>query len=362
MRIPTFSLLAVLALLAAACGGGTTDTTSPDSTTSTLAEPAPEAVVLSYGLEPGTSFSYEVDMDQAIDLMTSGDPTAMGEDEIPAQMSLQISGTSTLTHTISEGPEPGTFEVNITGDFSNLEFSGTIDGEPVEEAEIPDIAELDPIDVTVIVDEQGNVIPEDEALGEDFLGGLGGLGGLDMLGQIGAAGGAGQFVGPPLSDEEVTVGDTWSETIETPTLPDDDPITTLIESEVVGTDSVDGAEVFIIETTTTTSPIEFDLAELLLGLMSAFMPEEASEEERAEIDAIADEIRFAFSVDETVSEMTTWFDHDAGVSRQAEFSNSTHMVMDMNVPDEATGELVGLEMDMGISQDISYRLTDSSGP
>jgi hypothetical protein len=34
----------------------------------------------------------------------------------------------------------------------------------------------------------------------------------------------------------------------------------------------------------------------------------------------------------------------------------------MNVPDEATGELVGLEMDMGISQDISYRLTDSSGP
>jgi hypothetical protein len=356
MRIRTISLIALLALVVAACGGeAESTTTSPQETTT----PVPEAVVLSYSLETGTTYQYQVDIDQTIDLTSTGDTTAMGVEEIPGEASINIQGTSDFTYTVSDGPEPGTFEVDIVGDFSDLEFSGTVDGEPVDSSEIPEIAEMEPVDVTIVVDEQGNVIPDDSSgPGEDF---LGGLGGLDMLDQLGAAAGTGQFVGPPLSEDEVTVGDTWSETIEVPTMPGADPVTTRVESEVVGTDTIDGSEVFVIETTSTTGAVEFDLAELLIGFMSSFMPEGATEEEQAELDAIIDELRFVFSIDETVSDMTSWFDLEAGLSRQTALASDTHMVMDVNIPDETTGEMVEFAMDMNLSQQITYRLTGSGG-
>lgn len=356
MRIRTLSLIAFLALIVAACGGEaeSTTTTTPESTTT----PAPEAVVLSYSLEAGTTYQYEVDMDQAIELTSTGETTAMGGgEEIPAEASINIQGTSVFTYTVSDGPEPGTFEIDIVGDFSDLDFSGTVDGESVDSSEIPEMAEMEPVDVTIVVDEQGNVIPDDSTgLGEDF---LGGLGGLDMLDQFGAAAGTGQFVGPPLSEDEVTVGDTWSETIEVPSMPGADPVTTQVENEVVGTDTIDESEVFVIETTSTTGAVEFDLAEFLIGFMSSFMPEGATDEDRAQLDAIIDELRFAFSIDETVSDMTTWFDPETGLSRQAELASDTHMVMDINIPDETTGEMVEFAMDMNLTQQITYRLTDS---
>lgn len=361
MRIRTLSLITILALTIAGCNGeGTEDTstTSAPDVTTTAPQPEAEAMLLSYSLEPGATYSYEVTMDQVIDLTSSGDTAALGEqEELPGEMSLTVNGTSTFTHTVSEGPEAGTFEVNIVGDFSALEFGGTIDGEPVDESEIPELAEMEPVDVTIVVDEQGNVIPEDSDLSTDL---LGGMGGLDMLDQFGAAAGIGQFVGPPLSEEEVAVGDTWSETIEVPAMPDADPITTRIDSEVVETDTIDGVEVLVIDTTTTTSPIEFDLAQLLVGFMTAFIPEDATEEERAEIDALVEQLRFAFSIDESVADMTTWFDHEAGLSRQAEIASDTSMVMDIKIPDETTGELVEFAMDMTIGQNVTYRLVDSS--
>jgi hypothetical protein len=359
MRIRTVTLTVLLALVAASCGGGADDTTTsssgPQETTTTT--PAVEAMVLSYSLEAGTSYQYEVNLDQTIDLTSTGNTTALGEKDIPGDASINIQGTSVFTYTVSEGPEPGTFEIAIVGDFSDLEFSGEVDGEPADSSEIPELAEMEPVDVTIVVDEQGNVIPDDTSgLGEDF---LGGLGGFDMLDQFGAAAAIGQFVGPPLSEDEVTVGDTWSETIEVPAMPGSEPVTTKVENEVVGTDTIDDAEVFVIETTSTTGAIEFDLAEFLIGFMSSFMPEEATDEEKAQLDAIIAELRFAFSIDESVAEMTSWFDFEAGLTRQAELANDSHMVMDINVPDDSTGEMVEFAMDMNLAQEITYRLTGS---
>jgi hypothetical protein len=359
MRHRHFTLLTILALVVAACGGeGTEDSTTSSAAESTTTTASVEAVELSYTLEPGASYQYEVDMNQTIDLSTSGDTSALGQGEdLPGDMSLVMAGTTTFTYGVAEGPETGTYEVTISGDFSDLEFSGTIDGEQVDSSEIPEMAEMEPVDVTIVVDEQGNVIPDDSAgPGEDL---LGGLGGMNMLDQFGAAT-PGQFIGPPFSDGEFTVGDTWSETVETPMMPDADPIVTTVESEVASSDEVDGNEVFVIETTSTTSAFEFDLGELLIGFMTAFVPEDATEEELAELDAIVEQLRFAFSVDESTSNMTTWFDYAAGVSRQAEVTGDTHMVMDVNIPDETTGDLAEFEMDMTIGQDLTYRLIDGS--
>jgi len=366
MRTRTFTLLAVLALVVAACSGsdagdGATTTLSVAETTSTTTLPTPEAIQLSYALEPGASHEYEVEVDQTIDMSTSGDTSALGEaegEDVPSEMSIQVNGTSVFTHAVAEGPEPGTFEITITGDFSDMEFDGTIDGEPVDPSEIPDMAEMDPVDVTIVVDEQGNVIPDDSGgLGDEL---FGGLGGLDMMDQLGAGGGTGRFIGPPFPDGEVTVGDTWSDTVEIPTMPGEDPVVTEIVSEVVGTDTIDDIETLVIETTNSTSAIEFDLAELLIGFMTAFVPEDMSEEEQAELDALVEDLRFAFMVDPQVMELTTWFDSDAGLARQAELSGDTHLVMDMNIPDETTGELVEFALDMNIDQHVTYRLIGST--
>lgn len=362
MRTRTVTLLTVISLLAVACSGGGSDgsgTTNAGADDPGTTVAGPEAVQLSYSLEAGTTNTYEVDMDQTIEMTATGDSTAMGDEGLPGDLSINMVGTSTFTHTVSEGPEPGTFEVHIVGDFSDLTFSGTVDGEPVDESEIPDMAQMGPIDTTLVVDEQGNVIPEDLEGIEDGL--LGDFGGLDMLQGLGGGSAAlGQFVGPPLTEEEVTVGDTWSETIEVPSLPDSDPVVTQVDSEVVGVEDLNGNEVFVIETTTTTSPVEFDLAQILVGFMTAFVPEDASDEERAEIDALVEQLRFVVSVDETVADLTTRFDPADGLAKQADFANTSHMVMDVNIPDETTGDLVAFGMDMTITQDVSYRLTDSS--
>lgn len=367
------SLIAVLALVLAACNPGddaATETSDTDdtATTTTVAAEAPEAVQLSYSLEAGTSLTYEVEMDQSIQMDIEGDPSALsdgGDEEIPQSMDLNMVGTSVFTHSVAEGPEPGTYEITITGDFSDMEITGTLDGEPIAEGDesvIPDdFTGMDPVEKTIIVDEQGNLIPSDDDTGGDILGDLGGMGGLDMLDDFGAAAGdPGQFIGPPFSDEEVTVGDSWSETIEIPTLPGDDPITTTVDSEVVSSEDRDGVEVFVIETTTSTTAIEFDFADILIGFMTAFLPEDASEEELAEIEQITSQLRFAFAVDPSETQMTTWFDPEAGVAVEADMAAASHVVMDIAVPDEESGEVVELFMDMTIDSNISYRIVDDA--
>jgi len=361
MRIRDFTLFVVVALVAAACSpsttaDSTTTTLGPETTTTVAAPAVPEPVSLTYSLQAGDHYTFDVDLDQTIDMTATGDPSALGEDEIPGAMSIRVAGTTSFDYSVADGPEPGTYEVTIKGDFSDLEFTGTIDGQPVDSSDIPEFANMEPIDATVVVDEQGNVIPDESGLDEDF---MGSLGGLEALGQLGSSGNAGQFIGPPFTEDEVTVGDTWSETVETPTLPGDDPITTQIDSEVVATDTIEGHEVFVIDTVTTTSAFKFDLGEILIGFMLAFAPEGASEEEQAQLDAIADQLKFAFSVDDTVSNLTTWFDYEAGLARRADYANTTHMVMDINLPDETTNELIAFGMDMTIHQDVSYRLSDA---
>jgi hypothetical protein len=367
MRTRSFSLLVVLGVVVAACGetaeSTTTTATAVESTSTTVeaittTTPAPEveASLLSYTLEPGLSLQYEVDLDQSIEMATTGDPSALGEDEdFPGDMSVRIRGTSIFTYSVSEGPEPGTFAVTITGEFSGMELTGTIDGEPADAEDVPEMTETLPVDVTVIVDEQGNVI-SDDSMG--FADGL--FGGLGLLDQFVEGPDLGHFIGPPFPDNEVGVGDSWSETSEVDAMLEDGPIVTHVESEVVDRASVDGAEVLVIETRSTTTAISFDLAEMIIGFMMAFVPEEEDSEELAEMEELIENLRFAFFMDETVSDMTTWFDAGAGVSRRAELGSGLRMTIDANVPDDTTGEMVAFAMDMSLDQTLTYRLIDGA--
>lgn len=352
------SVVTLLALVAAACGGGTADptTTSGDATIETPAPvDVPNAQLLSYSLEAGTEYQYEIDLVQSIDMTATGEGAAAEDEEFPGDASIDVAASAVFTYTVADGPEEGTYAVTIKGEFTNIAVDGTVDGESIsDQADIPemaDLAGLDPIDITVLVDEQGNIVGDDTELADPLAGMFGDLG---ALGTDTAPGmNPGQFVGIPLSDDEVTVGDTWSEEIETPGL-DEEPIVTSTNSTVTGTDTVDGTEVLVIETTTSTSPIEFDLAEFLIGFLTAFGTPEG--EDAAEFDAMIEQIRFFISVTDADSESTTRFDPEAGIARQYELSAGATMFMDINVPDEESGEISGFTIDLTIDQDLEYRL------
>jgi hypothetical protein len=344
----------------AACGGTTeTSTTAGSDITSTSAPSSTEAALLSYSLTAGDEFQYEVGLDQHIELEASGDAAAMGEEEIPGEAVVDIAGTAVFTHTVADGPEEGTYEIHIVGEFDDVSVTGTVDGEPVDSSEVPDFASMEPVDVTVVVDEQGNVI---SAGGEDIEDPLGGMfGELGSMGSSAPAPGLdpGQFFGPLFSDDEVAVGDTWSDEIETPGL-GDEPVVTSITSTITGVEQFDGAEVYVIDTTSTTSPIEFDLAEFFRGMFGAFIPEEATAEETAEFEELMSQLKFLMSIDGTTADGTSRFDAGAGVARQSEISAGTHIVMDMMIPDDTTGEMIAFQMEMTIDQGITYHLI--SGP
>lgn len=361
MSVRVSSLFAALVLVLAACsadeGATTTSAAAPEQTVSPTGQ-QPEPAVLSYTLEPGSVLTYEVDLVQQIDLTSEGDGSAVGEEEIPGEMSISLTGTTTLTHSISEGPEAGTYEVRIQGEFDDLSVEGTSDGEPVESGDIPEVAEMAPIDVTIVVDDKGRSVAQGAEQGD--LGGV--LGGPEGFGDLTPGTDLGRLVGPPLPEEPVTVGDTWSDTIETPMLMggDGESIATDTTSELTGTDSIAGEDVLVIDTQMVTSSIEFDLAEFLAGFFSALAPEGASAEDNAELEALMEDLRLLFNIDEVVEDATTWFDAEAGVARQAELASSTHMTMDVNMPDETTGEMLGLMLDMTVDQTVTYRLVDST--
>jgi hypothetical protein len=260
---------------------------------------------------------------------------------------------------VSAGPEPGTYEVHITGEFADVAATGEVDGESVDTSDIPDFAVPKPVDVTVVVDEQGNIVPqgpEGESPLGDLFGGLGGgLGGAAPTPGLEP----GQFIGPPLPDEEVAVGDTWTEEIEKPG-PGEEPIVTSITSTVSGVEDLEGTEVLVIDSNATTSLIEFDLAELFAGMLGAMAPEGTPDEQTAEFEEMIEQIRMQITVDETTADSRTWFDAAEGVAKQSETNAATSISMDMNVPDETTGEMAGFVMDMTLDQDITYRLI--SGP
>jgi hypothetical protein len=354
MRKSLLILLALLSLVVASCGGEQGDVTT------TLDESevdVPDAVLLSYELAAGDIFVYDVDLTQTITMTAEGDGGSVtGDEEIPEAADIEITASGTVTYDVAAGTEDGTYEVTITGEFDDLTATGTVDGEPISDGEVPDFTDMagaEPFSVTVIVDDQGNIVPEANELEDPFgglMGGLEGFGGGSLPGTQ-----LGHFFGPAFADQEVTVGDTWSDTVESPGL-GEEMIVTTISSEVTGTDTVDGSEVFVIETNSTTSPIEFDMAEFMIALFSGFMTDDANAEDQAEIDAITENLRFLIATDEALSDSTTYFDPAASLTKQFDFTSGSNITMDINFPDETTGEMAGFVMEMSVGQTLNQRL------
>jgi hypothetical protein len=355
----------------------TTTTQAPETTTTTVASagdaaeillpsgsvPPPEAKVLSYAYTPDSTLSYQVDLDQQITMFVDGDAEAMeGDEELPLDAQLGVTASSEITYEVYPGPEEGTYEVVITGDFADATVTGTVNGESIDELEegslTGDVASLEPISASVIVDEAGNII---SALGDelDLLGG--GLGELGGLGG-GATDQLGRPVGPAFpTDRELTVGDTWTETTSEEG-PNGEVISATVTHTVVDAQQIGDAVTLVIESVTETDAIEIDFTEFFRAFFEGFasLGGDESGELPPEMQEMLDQIEFRISVAPATANATTWFDPDSGLVRRVESQSTVAITMVFRGPDEATGEVVGFEMDMEMDQEATMALVEET--
>lgn len=63
----------------------------------------------------------------------------------------------------------------------------------------------------------------------------------------------------------------------------------------------------------------------------------------------------------TADQGTTWFDPLAGLARRATHSGMVRLMLDVNLPDEETGELVAFDMLMTMDQNVTFTLSSPPG-
>ncbi len=361
-------LTAVAALVTAACGGGSTapSTDAPPATSAaapssstTAAGPAIDASLLTYAYAEMDAVEYAITVDQTMIMHADGDASAFDTaGELPLDAEIHATVDNTVRYETSPGTDPGTTRIHIAADLSSATVEGTINGEPVDETATDElgVGEIPPVDVTVVVDERGNVVDVAGAGLGDVSGLLGGgLGDVESLGTEQLA----RPVGPAFPDHPVGVGDSWTETTEQEG--PDGPIVTTATHTVVGTDTVAGHDVLVIESVYETEGFDIDFTEFLRGLFEGFagmgddgdgsaatLPPETQE--------MLDQLEFVMSMDPSTSTVTSWFDPDEGLVVAADAQVASALSMRFRGPDESTGELVSFQADIELDQAVSYEL------
>jgi hypothetical protein len=350
MRARLAVMFVVTAVLAVACGPGQ-DATTPSSTTATQSTTAPQAapIVFTYSYEPGDHHDYAFALDQNLQMTveTEGDASLLGEGP-PEDINVTTSVAGNISYDISEGPEAGTREVSISGIFDELAIAGTVDGEPVdesmvEEGTVPDLVEVP--NLTIVVDEYGNLVSVDgEEVPEDlpFFGDP-----FSNLGEF-TSGGLGGHFGPAFPDKPLAVGDSWSST-ESDEIDGLGPAMTVTSSyKVVGTETQDGHEIFVIEFNTETSEVVLDLGEMFQQLFDAFGELGLESGETTDTAAEIPEITFVITVAPSSANGTIWFDQKAGIVGQYAQDTTTSISMLMDLSDANGVARMAVTMDLGM--------------
>jgi hypothetical protein len=325
-------LITAFALAVAGCSGSTattdaTGTTAPATTTTT--EPAAEPVLFAYSYAAGDSFSYDISLDQhlTMDMSVEGDPGIFGDQEnTPSNIDVHTSVSGSVNYDLSDGPQPDTTTLHISGVFDNVSIDGTVDGQPATDEDlqsgtVPDLVEVP--ETTIVLDKYGRPISVDDTtvptdstfFGDPF----------SMLGGF-SSGGLDQPFGPEFPDHPLAVGDSWTEELSQDIPDSDQAVSTSVTYTVTGTDSIDGHDVFTIDFSANASGVDIDLGEMFQALLEGFasMGDEGSTQE-------APSIEFTVSLGESSGMGTYWFDQEAGIVRKVQQTYQVPMTMHMAI-------------------------------
>lgn len=383
LRFPLWQpvlLLAALSIVATACGDDstaeqvttappttaistttsepatTTSTTSPPTTTSTTAAPAtttaapaPELApaVFSYMYPSTGEIQYEMSIEQQAEVTIEG---GAPEEMPPGAIGMITTLDGTITYQISPGPEEDTTTIRILSDLRMVENEMRMGGVTMPappDAEAPGFET--PIDITVVVDQQGNVLEVSSEMLDDLLGGQGFLPSTSI-----GSSELNRPFGPVFPDHPVDIGDTWTERSEQEGPAGMGTIVTTAEHRLVGVDEVGDRSVLVIESEYRTEAFEWDMSEFLQGMFGAFS-DEPGEDEAPEGEDGTPEFGLLVSAGPGTVTAVTSFDPQEGLVLQGEYQAQGEVTSTMTLPDE-TGEPTSLISSVVYDQTVTFTL------
>lgn len=318
-----------------------------DDTTTTAAPTEP--VVLTYRFVPGSTLNYSVGVNQDIAFDASGDARGFGDAELPIDADLVTESTGTAVYAIDPKNPSSRFELHITASFPETRVAGTVNSETVDNLEEggveADLARIDPVDTTVIVDAVGRILRGDD-VGDEVLG-------TDLAALTGLASHLFRVpIGPVFErDRAVTVGDQWE--VESTRDGQHGPVSSRSVSEVVEAT----ADVLVIETSTVTEAYTVDFSDefrsLYLGLAEL---DDAAEIPPDVLDQLLD-TTFTISVAESTTVEVARFNATRGVVESSTKTGGMRLRMEFRAPEDG-GELAGFEITLDIAQTAVFTLAD----
>ena len=331
------SWFVVIGCLIAACGGsagGESATTVPAS----LGE-------LSYGYEPGSTYTYDVISTQSVSLdgTVAGDLPAE-DSPIPENADVTTTREGTVVYEVAAGEEEGTIELTITSSMETVDVSGTVDGEDLGEDIPPELqmseGELPP--VTVVMDLQGNVV---EAAPD--AGGLEGLANplASLEGLIPGDPLRGPL-GPTFPDNELAVGDEWSNEQSLDLLGEEVSYTT--SNQITGMENT----LVVIDSTTTVSAFDISLTEMLAELFGAAAGSDPEAEE------VLEQLEFTVSGDPADLGTTNRFDPEQGLITASESDGTVAATIVVRLPNEGGTEMAGFDADASVTSEYEVTLAE----
>ncbi len=320
-------------------------TTVAPETTTTAAAPDFEPTLLSYHYPSSGEVEYAVSIEQQAEVrLDGGAPAEMP----PGPITVNSILAGTLSYRTDPGAEENTTIIRILSDFKLVENEASMGGITLPADEIDDAPGFEtPIDITVVVDQQGNVLEFSSKELDDL------FGAENFLPNSSA--GNQQFsrpVGPAFPDHPVDVGDTWTERTE-----EEGPggmVITNAEHRLVAVQGTEERPILVVESEYQTEAFEWDMSEFLTGMFGAFSGE-LPEDEAQEGQEVLSEFKLLISVIPGPVQATTWFDPQAGLVIESEHQAQGEVTTHMTIPGE-TGEPFTISTATAYDQVVFYQL------
>ena len=320
-------------------------TTVAPETTTTAAAPDFEPTLLSYHYPSSGEVEYAVSIEQQAEVKLDGGGAA---EMPPGPITVNSILAGTLSYRTDPGAEENTTTIRILSDFKLVENEASMGGITLPADEIGAVPGFEaPIDITVVVDQQGNILEFSIKEMDDLFG--------DANFLPNSSAGSQQLarpVGPAFPDHPVDVGDAWTERTEEEGL--GGMVITNAAHRLVAVEGTKDRPILVVESEYRTEPFEWDMSEFLTGMFGAFS-DELSEDEAQEGQEALSEFKLVISVIPGPVQATTWFDPQAGLviesGHQAQGAVMTHMT----IPGE-TGEPFAVITATTYDQVVFYQL------
>ncbi len=331
----------------------TTIPTPPRTTTTTIPPREYEPTLISYRYPSDDEVEYIISIEQEAEITLEG---GVEEEMPPGPIVTATTLEGTISYQTSPGPEENTTTIRIISNIEVIENQMSMGGITIPtppDAETPGLNTA--IDITLVVDEQGNILE----VSSDALGDISQLLGDDSLFPTDLMGSQqmDQPYGPVFPDYPLEVGDTWTERTEEEGPAGMGTIVTTAEHHLVEVETRAGRHILVLESEYRTEAFEWDMSEFLQVMFGAFGedPEEPSAEDVPPGPEGLSEVTMVIGMAPSTTMEVTRFDVDAGLVIEGEYRVSGGATTNMAFPDE-NGDTNPIISTTTFEQTGAYRL------